>query len=163
GRPPATQPATQQTEQQTTDNGTGAPVHSEAPRVMPVGGPVTYEYGWLPKGKQPHEGLDLAAKVGDPVVAMAEGTVLRVGTDDLAGALVEVDHGFAVVTYGQVTAARVKAGDHVQQGQRLADVAKPTGKEGDTGAHLHLEVRPARGAKPIDPAPYLPLNGGSDS
>jgi murein DD-endopeptidase MepM/ murein hydrolase activator NlpD len=130
--------------------------------VMPVDGPVLYGYGWLPKGKMPHEGLDLAAKVGAPVVAMAAGTVVRVATDETVNGLVEVDHGFAVALYGQVMSVEVKVGDRVEQGQLLALVSQPSGKEGDTGSHLHLEVRPKQGAKPIDPAPYLPLNGGSD-
>lgn len=131
---------------------------SPVPRtVMPVAGPVLFGYGWLPRDKQVHEGLDLAAAVGDPVAAIAAGTVLKVSVNDVLGACVEVDHGFVIVLYGQVSGVKVKTGDQVRQGQTLAVIAKPTGKEGDGASHLHLEVRPSRGAKSVDPAPYLPL------
>lgn len=129
-----------------------------AETVMPVNGPVLYGYGWLPKGQEPHGGLDLSAAVGAPVVSLQSGTVLRVGTDPAIGGLVEVDHGIAVALYGQVGGAKVKAGDKVKKGQTLATVAKPTGKEGNQGAHLHLEVRATRGGKTVDPAPFLPLS-----
>ncbi|HYF91415.1 MAG TPA: M23 family metallopeptidase [Symbiobacteriaceae bacterium] len=126
--------------------------------IMPVDGRVLYGYGWLPKGQEPHGGLDLSAPAGTPVVAIADGTVIRVGTDPNLGALVEVDHGFAVALYGQIGGAKVKAGDQVKQGQALAAVAKPTGKEGDRSSHLHLEIRTNKDGKTIDPAPFLPLS-----
>jgi murein DD-endopeptidase MepM/ murein hydrolase activator NlpD len=128
--------------------------------IMPVTGKLLYGFGWLPKGKRPHEGLDLAAAVGTPVYAVSDGTVLRFGTDPYAGGTVEVDHGFGVALYGQVTAIRVKPGDKVKKGDILATVAKPTGKEGDTAPHLHFELRPAGGGNAIDPAPYLPAAAG---
>ncbi|HWI65588.1 MAG TPA: peptidoglycan DD-metalloendopeptidase family protein [Symbiobacteriaceae bacterium] len=130
--------------------------------VLPVNGKVLYGYGWLPKGQEPHAGLDFAAPVGAPVVAIADGTVLRVGTDPAIGGLVEVDHGFAVALYGQVGSIKPKAGEKVKQGQTLATVAKPTGKEGEDGAHLHVEIRATKGGKPVDPAPFLPLGQGGD-
>ncbi|HWI50891.1 MAG TPA: M23 family metallopeptidase [Symbiobacteriaceae bacterium] len=126
--------------------------------VMPVNGRVLYGFGWLPKGQEPHGGLDLSAAVGAPVVAMHDGTVLRAGTDPAIGGLVEVDHGFVVALYGQVGGVKVRPGDKVKKGQTLATVAKPTGKEGNHGAHLHLEVRASRGGKTVDPAPFLPLS-----
>lgn len=131
-----------------------------AETVMPVTGKLLYGFGWLPKGQEPHGGVDFAAAVGAPVSAIADGTVLRVGTDPALGGLVEVDHGFAVALYGQVGGSKVRAGDKVTRGQTLATVARPTGKEGDRAAHLHLEMRAVRGGKTVDPAPFLPLDAG---
>jgi murein DD-endopeptidase MepM/ murein hydrolase activator NlpD len=123
---------------------------------MPVQGEVLYGYGWLPQGRKVHEGLDLSASIGDKVVAISDGTVVRVGSDRALGAFVEIDHGFVVALYGQISGATVKASDTVKQGQKLAAVAKPTGQEGDDAPHLHLEVRVKRGGNPVDPSPYLP-------
>lgn len=125
---------------------------------MPVRGRLLYDYGWLPQGQEPHGGLDFAASVGEPVLAIADGTVLRVAADPALGGLVEVDHGFIIALYGQVGGSKVKVGDPVTQGQPLATVAAPTGKEGDRETHLHLEVRVTPGAKPVDPAPFLPMS-----
>ncbi|HYG57812.1 MAG TPA: M23 family metallopeptidase [Symbiobacteriaceae bacterium] len=142
------------------------PAETASPNtIMPVDGTIMYGFGWLPKGRQVHEGLDLAAAEGAPVMAIADGTVTRVRTDEVLGMLVEVDHGFVIALYGQVRDVKVKAADRVKQGQRLATVARPTGKEGDSGAHLHFEVRPHQTGKTVDPTPYLPvgraLQGGN--
>lgn len=142
-----------------------APEAPEAPEVpsapeaiLPVMGELLYDYGWLPQGQEPHGGLDFSAAIGEPVLAIADGTVLRVAADPALGGLVEVDHGFIIALYGQVGGSRVRAGEQVTQGQTLATVAAPTGKEGDRQAHLHLEVRVTPGAKPVDPAPFLPMS-----
>jgi murein DD-endopeptidase MepM/ murein hydrolase activator NlpD len=139
--------------------GAGEPPAPAAPApevILPVRGKLLYDYGWLPQGQEPHGGLDFAAAVGDPVLAIADGTVLRVAEDPALGGLVEVDHGFIIALYGQVAGSKVKAGEPVARGQALAAIAEPTGKEGDREAHLHLEVRITPGAKPVDPAPFLP-------
>jgi len=138
-----------------------APSKPETPAtktIMPVPGKLLYDYGLLPQGQEPHGGLDFAAAIGQPVLAIADGTVLRVAADPALGGLVEVDHGFIIALYGQVGGSQVKAGDQVTQGQTLATIAAPTGKEGDREAHLYLEVRVTPGAKPVDPAPFLPMS-----
>jgi murein DD-endopeptidase MepM/ murein hydrolase activator NlpD len=134
------------------------PESSATKTTMPVPGKLLYDYGWLPQGQEPHRGLDFAAAIGEPVLAIADGTVLRVAADPALGGFVEVDHGFIIALYGQVGGSKVKAGDQVTQGQTLATIAAPTGKEGDREAHLHLEVRVSPGAKPVDPAPFLPMS-----
>lgn len=96
-----------------------------------------------------HGGIDLAAPTGTPVMAAADGIVDFVGANPLYGNYVVLRHGNGQQTYyGHLSAfeAGLKAGQAVQQGQRIGKVGS-TGQS--TGPHLHFEVRD-RG-QPIDP------------
>jgi len=137
------------------------PLRSGPVLQWPVQGVVLYGYGWLPPevGEHFHEGLDVLAPVGTPVVAAAPGTVTRVAMDPLLGMVVEVDHGSIIARYAQVSKVRVRVGEQVTTGQLLAVVGQPTGAERDMEPHLHFEVRPAGGGEPVDPAHYLGLGG----
>jgi murein DD-endopeptidase MepM/ murein hydrolase activator NlpD len=88
---------------------------------------------------RPHEGVDIAAPSGTPVIAPAAGIVVAVGEQGGYGLLVEVDHGHGVSTrYGHLSRARVRAGQLVARGQLIANV----GSSGlSTGPHLHYEIR----------------------
>lgn len=88
-----------------------------------------------------HEGVDIAAPFGAPVVAPAAGVVVAIAERSGYGLLLEVDHGNGVVTrYGHLSRTHVRAGQVVTRGQRLADV----GSSGlSTGPHLHYEIRVA--------------------
>ncbi|MGE5676131.1 MAG: peptidoglycan DD-metalloendopeptidase family protein [Mycobacterium leprae] len=129
--------------------------------AMPVSGGVLYGFGWLPPAvsREVHYGLDLAARQGTAVVAMADGNVLRTTTDPVLGTLVEVDHGRLVALYAQLERVSVRQGMQVKRGQQLAVVGQPSGAERGRDSHLHLEVRPAGGKAQVDPAPYLGLGG----
>ena len=102
-----------------------------------------------------HDGLDIAAAVGTPVVAMAEGTVILAGRVADGAVVVMIDHGGKVETlYGHLEPAlAVKKGDQVAAGQLLGTVGL-TGHT--TGPHLHFELW--NGAKPIDPLTVLPAH-----
>lgn len=151
---------TEQPKTPETDTGTG-----RLGTVMPVQGAVAFGFGWVSRNQAAvHSGVDLAAREGTEVVAIADGTVRRVGGDTAMGTFVEVDHGFGVAIYGQIHQLKVKAGDKVKQGQVLAVVAKPTGREGTGDAHLHLEVWV--GGKAVEPVQFLPPGapqGGSQT
>lgn len=133
-----------------------------APRaVLPVEGAVLSAFGWPPPGggEQFHEGLDLLASAGAPVVAVADGTVMSISVDPRRGKLVEIDHGSVVAVYAQVDSVRVRGGQKVHQGDVVAGVAPAAGAEKGLPAHLHFEIRTRTGRVPVDPAAYLGLGG----
>ena len=100
-----------------------------------------------------HTGVDLVEPFGSAVYAADDGIVALVGsTTSGYGTYVVIAHSGGLDTlYGHLSAALVKVGQSVTQGQ-------PVGLEGSTGnstgAHLHFELRISQ--KPVDPAPYLP-------
>jgi murein DD-endopeptidase MepM/ murein hydrolase activator NlpD len=86
-----------------------------------------------------HEGVDLAAVVGTPVMAAGGGIVIFAGHQHDFGNLVEIDHGNGIVTrYAHCSRLEVKEGEVVRRGQIIAAVGD-TGHA--TGPHLHFEVR----------------------
>ncbi len=101
-----------------------------------------------------HDGLDIRAPVGTPVVAMAAGRVILAGRVADGAVVVMIDHGDKVETlYGHLEPAlAVSKGDQVAAGELLGTVGM-TGNT--TGPHLHLELW--HGAKPIDPLTVLPV------
>lgn len=103
------------------------------------------------KGKEPHDGIDLAAPEGTPVATAAEGTVLYAGEQRGYGLIAIVEHENGLVTlYAHNRDLRVKTGQRVRAGQVVATV----GESGRTsGPHLHFEVR--KDGVPVDPLPYL--------
>ena len=92
-----------------------------------------------------HDGLDIGAKTGTPVLAAASGTVIyagwrKRGTDGAAGGIVVwISHGGGSLytTYNHLSAATVKIGQRVSAGQQIGRVGA-TGAA--VGAHLHFEV-----------------------
>lgn len=90
--------------------------------------------------KRHHHGLDIAAPIGTPVFASADGRVAKSGYSNDLGFFIELEHadGFAT-RYGHLSKKFVKEGQKVKRGQEIASVGK-TGKR-CTGAHLHYEVK----------------------
>ncbi|MCP3137474.1 M23 family metallopeptidase [Pyxidicoccus xibeiensis] len=103
------------------------------------------------KGKEPHDGVDLAAPKGTPVKTAQAGTVLYAGEQRGYGNIVIVEHSQQLITlYAHNQDLRVKTGQRVLRGQVIATV----GESGKTsGPHLHFEVR--MDGKPVDPLDYL--------
>lgn len=100
-----------------------------------------------------HQGLDYAAGAGTPVAAVNAGTVLLAGPLYFEGNCVVLDHGQGLQTlYMHLSEIVVKAGEHVDRGQKLGLVGG-TGRA--TGPHLHLGVR-WRGEY-LDPGTLLKL------
>ena len=100
-----------------------------------------------------HEGIDMAAPVGTPVRASAEGTVLY-ASDALAGygKMVVLQHGGDLITaYAHNAMLLVRVGERVRRGQVIARVGQ-TGRA--SAPHLHFEVR--RGKIPQNPYRFLP-------
>lgn len=116
--------------------------------VWPVQGVLTSGFG--PRWGRMHEGIDIGASAGTPIVAAAAGTIIFAGWFGGYGNLTVIDHGNGVATaYGHQSAFYVTSGP-VSQGQAIGAVGS-TGNS--TGDHLHFEVR-INGA-PVDPLGYL--------
>ena len=117
--------------------------------LWPVRGVIYSPFG--PRGGEHHDGLDLAAPEGSPIVAAADGTVVFAGEQRGYGRIILVAHAGDIVTvYAHNRDNQVKAGDKVVRGQQLATV----GRSGNaSGPHLHFEVR--AGTKPRDPLAML--------
>ena len=102
-----------------------------------------------------HEGLDMFARSGTPLVAIADGFVSQKLVGDLSGISVEItDSGGVQYFYAHLSAwaPGIQAGDRVQAGQVLGYVGN-TGNAIYTPPHLHLEVQP--GGVPVPPKPYV--------
>jgi murein DD-endopeptidase MepM/ murein hydrolase activator NlpD len=103
-------------------------------------------------GKQ-HEGIDLAAPVGTPVLAAKDGIVLYAdNTVRGYGNMVVLSHdGDLLTAYAHTSVLLVHKGDRVRAGQMIARVGQ-TGHA--TAPHLHFEVR--QGQVPRNPLRFLP-------
>jgi murein DD-endopeptidase MepM/ murein hydrolase activator NlpD len=90
------------------------------------------------RGHGYHKGIDFHARMGDPVMAVADGVVSYAGVRSGYGNVVEIDHGNGYVTrYAHNSRLLVRVGDLVRSGQQVAR-AGSTGRS--TGAHVHFEV-----------------------
>ena len=105
-------------------------------------------------GARMHQGVDIAAPSGSPVLASAQGVVVRTGYDAAGyGNFVEIRHPNGLTTfYGHMRsiATGIRSGTEVTGGQQIGQVGS-TGYS--TGPHLHFEVR-RRGAR-LNPVAYL--------
>ena len=110
------------------------------PRVHPIHG-----YSLM------HNGVDMNAGMGQPILAAEAGTVIFAAVKGGYGNTLMVDHGGGMVTiYAHQSKFAVSAGQSVKRGQVVGYVGS-TGVS--TGAHLHFEVR--IGGNPVNPAKYL--------
>lgn len=115
----------------------------------PVRGVLYAKFGR--KGKEGHDGIDLAAPAGSVVKTAGAGTVLFAGDQRGYGLIVLVEHDQHLITlYAHNRDLRVKTGQKVREGQVVATV----GDSGKTsGPHLHFEVR--KDGVPNDPLDFL--------
>ena len=98
-----------------------------------------------------HEGIDVSAPMGSPIVAPASGVVKSVGREAGYGNTFEIDHGNGIVTrFAHCSRIVVREGARVTRGQVVATVGN-TGLS--TGPHLHYEVHV--NGKPVDPLKYI--------
>ncbi|MDX1631852.1 MAG: peptidoglycan DD-metalloendopeptidase family protein [Thermoanaerobaculia bacterium] len=128
---------------------------SSVPSIMPTRGLLTSGFGtrWDPiTGKRAlHEGLDISARRGRPVVAPADGLVVRAGRIGYLGRAVYLSHGYGLTTrFGHLSEIDVDPGDEVKRGDVIGYVGS-TGRS--TGSHLHYEVH--RDGRPVDPLAYI--------
>jgi murein DD-endopeptidase MepM/ murein hydrolase activator NlpD len=129
--------------------------------VFPVRGPhwtrgAIGEFGAPRSGGRTHEGFDIVARCGTPLVAVTTGRVQRSGYDPVL-------YGNYVLIHGQGEhrsyfyahlrrPPAVHHGDRVWAGERVGAVGK-TGDARTVGCHLHFEIHV--NGRPIDPEPAL--------
>jgi len=125
------------------------------PSIWPTYGEVTSRFGYRnsPEGRGSywHEGIDIANNYGTPVMATADGVVKYSGWYGGYGKLIEIDHGYGIVTrYGHMSSIIVSNGQRVKKGEVIGYMGN-TGIS--TGPHLHYEVRVNGTA--VNPAKFL--------
>lgn len=109
------------------------------------------------RGRANHRGMDFHARVGDPVMSVADGVVSFSGVKGGYGNVVEVDHGNGYKTlYAHNSRLTVREGNLVRAGQ---EVAKAGSSGRSTGAHVHFEVW-ERG-NPVNPRKFLGEGGNT--
>lgn len=112
----------------------------------PLDGDVTFGFGErankADENGKAHQGIDIKAKKGTPVVAPRDGKVVAVKRQYTEGKgygkLLVLDHGKGLMTrYAHLDTIKVEPGDKVLQGDIVATVGS-TGHS--TGPHLHFEA-----------------------
>ena len=97
------------------------------------------------QGVHGHNGIDIAATPGTPVIASASGRVIVAKTGGYNGGygnMVIISHDKGIQTvYAHLQSINVTSGETVSQGQKIGGVGN-TGRS--TGPHLHFEVRGAK-------------------
>lgn len=100
---------------------------------------------------RPHEGIDISAPLGTPILAPAKGIVVDVGNRQGYGKTVTISHGFGVVTkYAHCSKILVRVGQRVDRNQEIALVGN-TGLA--TAPHVHYEV--LLNGKPQNPRDFI--------
>ena len=132
----------------------------------------SYPYGSTENGeREPHHGVDLESKEGDPVYAPAAGVVIFAGRDhdriytpwdDYYGNLIVIQHEDGLFSlYGHLSQINISVGDKVNTGDMIAAVGH-TGVA--IGSHLHFEIRTGGGGSDFfsteNPELWLPLDDG---
>lgn len=131
--------------------------------AFPVLGPHEFEMGagrfGAPRSGHTHQGQDVMAACGTPLVAARGGTVQYAGYEANAGNYIVVDGRGTPVDFMYAHLAEpspLHTGETVRTGQPIGVV----GETGDAvGCHLHFEMWGApgwyQGGSPFDPLPYL--------
>ena len=129
------------------------------PFLLPVDGEFSSPFGRKRilngQPRSPHQGLDIAADTGTPIIAPAAGVAVVTGNFFFNGNTVMIDHGDGLVTmYCHLHEVRVKQGDTLARGEAFGAVGA-TGRA--TGPHLHWTVS-MHGAK-VDPLALIQTLG----
>ncbi len=133
--------------------------------VHPAGRPV--KKGWVSSyfgyrnnpfggGREFHKGIDIAAKEGSNILAVAGGVVTWADKRWGYGNMVEINHGNGYVTrYGHCSKILAKEGEAIKKGQPIALVGS-TGRS--TGPHVHFEVM--KNGKQVNPLDFIYASQG---
>lgn len=132
--------------------------------VWPVAGQVerahssdTLSYDQTLRDWRTHEGIDIIAELGAPVVAAHSGTVESIVQDSLYGTVVTVSHGDGTRTVYANLAENppVNVGDWIDCGSTIGSVGSTALCEISQTSHLHFAIT-VNGAA-ADPMDYLPV------
>jgi len=123
----------------------------KAPFAMPVKQAFRYTSGFGPRWGRMHNGTDMAAPLGTPIYATADGEVIFAGRQSGYGLIVKIKHDFGIVTrFAHMSKLSVKKGQRVSRGDQIGGMGN-TGRS--TGSHLHYEIRV--NGKAINPMIYI--------
>lgn len=116
---------------------------------------ISDSFGWrhhpILNRQQFHNGVDMAAPGGSPILAAYDGTVVAAGYSGTMGNYIYLNHGSGLVTiYMHASALYVSVGQDVSKGDKIAAVGT-TGRS--TGNHLHFGVR--LNGSYVDPMGYF--------
>ena len=136
---------------------TSTPASTPEPAKTEVVAEPGIRLSWPAKGKvtgefsETNKGIDIAGKVGEPVLSASDGKVVYAGNSLRGyGNLVIVKHDNTYLTaYAHNSKLLVKEGDTVRKGQKIAEM----GDTDATSTKLHFELRV--NGKPVNPTPYL--------
>jgi murein DD-endopeptidase MepM/ murein hydrolase activator NlpD len=128
---------------------------ASTPSIMPTAGWISSVFGhrndpftgaWVM-----HWGLDVSTNLGNPIMATADGIVIKVETDRYLGKNITISHGNGYTTlYGHMSNFAVKPGQKVKRRDIIGYIGQ-TGKA--AGPHVHYEV--FKDGKRVDPRNFL--------
>lgn len=131
-----------------------APTTTTTGKACPVAGPVSFidSWGYPRSGGRSHEGTDMMAGYGTPVVAIVSGTITYAGYGASAGNWQILSGSDGNAYWYMHNQENLVNGGSVQAGQQIATV-------GDTGnatgiPHLHFEYHPGGGGA-VNPYPLV--------
>ena len=136
-----------------------APTRAAPPARAPTPGAKVTSWRWPASGRvsrgysaSVHKGIDIAGNRGDPIYAVADGTVVYAGTGIVGfGELVIIKHNEIYISaYGHNDRLLVRENEVVGAGQLIAE----KGSSGTDTVKLHFEIR--KEGKPVDPVKLLP-------
>jgi murein DD-endopeptidase MepM/ murein hydrolase activator NlpD len=118
-------------------------VLAHTPSILPARGWLTSGFGHrrspFTSRRQFHSGIDIVSREGTPIMAPADGLVIKAKREGGYGNILEIRHMQGIVTrYAHNKKNLVRAGMRVKRGNIIAQVGS-TGRS--TGPHLHYEVR----------------------
>lgn len=128
---------------------------ASTPSIMPTAGWISSVFGHrndpFTGAWTMHWGIDISTNMGNPIMATADGIVIKVETDRYLGKNVTISHGNGYTTiYGHMSNFAVKAGQKVKRRDIIGYIGQ-TGKA--AGPHVHYEV--FKDGKRIDPRNFL--------
>lgn len=125
-----------------------ASVRTEFVLFTPVSGSLTGSFN----PEEDHYAVDIAASVGTPIKAAADGTVIFSGWTVETGYTVIIEHAFGLITvYKHAGELLKQQNDRVESGEVIASIGN-TG-ELTTGPHLHFEIW--SDGYPLDPSNFI--------
>lgn len=118
--------------------------------IVPLSGSINSLFG--PRNGSFHDGIDIGAPEGTPILAVADGEVVYSSQLRGYGSMVIVRHASGIVSvYAHNQSNLVREGQKIERGEIIAKVGS-TGRV--TGPHLHFEIRKNNAAQ--DPLLYMP-------
>ena len=121
--------------------------------VCPVAGPVSFVDSWgAPRSGHTHQGVDMMAAYGTPVVAITSGTITYAAYDGSGGNMIFLSGDDGNAYWYMHNQQNLVSGGRVSTGQQIATVGDTGNAEGTP--HLHFEYHPGGGAA-VNPYPLV--------